>query len=134
MLGGYERGPCFGGRRLRWCRSTRNSIPRLVSAINRFGFRLLLELAGDAPAENLLISPASLAAALSMTYNGAAGETARAMAEVLGLEGLSLDEINRAHAALWAALAGADPQVTFEAANSLWARLGIPFLPDFMQR
>ncbi len=108
--------------------------PRLVSAINRFGFRLLRELAGAAPAENLLISPASLSAALSMTYNGAAGETAQAMAEALCLEGLSLDEINRAHAALWAALASADPQVTFEAANSLWARLGIPFLPDFMQR
>ncbi len=41
--------------------------PSLVSAINRFGFRLLLALAGDAPAENLLISPASLSAALSMT-------------------------------------------------------------------
>jgi serine protease inhibitor len=108
--------------------------PRLVGAINRFGFRLLRELAGDAPAENLLISPASLSAALSMTYNGAAGETARAMAEALCQEGLSLDEINRAHATLWAALASADPQVTFEAANSLWARLGIPFLPDFMQR
>ena len=37
--------------------------PSLVSAINRFGFRLLLELAGDTPAKNLLISPASLAAA-----------------------------------------------------------------------
>ena len=45
-----------------------------------------------------------------MTYNGAAGETATAMAEVLGLEGLRLDEINRAHAALWAALAAAIPR------------------------
>lgn len=108
--------------------------PRLVSAINRFGLRLLLNLVGDAPAENLLISPASLSAALSMTYNGAAGETAAAMAEALCLEGLSLEELNRAHAALWAALMNADPQVTFEAANSLWARLGIPFLPDFMAR
>ena len=51
--------------------------PRLVAAINRFGFRLLRELAGDAPAENLLISPAGLSAALAMTYNGASGETRR---------------------------------------------------------
>lgn len=106
--------------------------PRLIAAINRFGLRLLLELAAGAPAENLLISPASLSAALSMTHNGAAGDTAAAMAETLGLRGLSLGEINRAHAALWAALAQADPQVTFEAANSLWARLGMPFLPDFI--
>ena len=71
---------------------------------------------------------------MSMTFNGAAGETARAMAKVLDLEGHSLDEVNRAHATLWAVLASANPQVTFEAANSLWAKLGIPFLPDFMQR
>lgn len=106
----------------------------LIAAINRFGIRLLLELAGDAPTENLLISPASLSAALSMTFNGAAGETARAMAEVLCLQDLSLNEINRAHAALWAALEQADPQVAFESANSLWARIGMPFLPEFIAR
>ena len=108
--------------------------PRLVAAINRFGFHLLRELAGDTPTENLLISPAGISAALSMTCNGAAGETAAAMAEALCLDGLSLEEVNRAQAGLWAALASADPQVTFEVANSLWARLGIPFLPDFMAR
>jgi serine protease inhibitor len=107
---------------------------QLVGAINRFGFNLLRELAGAAPTENLLISPASVSAALSMTYNGAAGETTTAMAEALCLDDLSLDDLNRAHAALWAALAQADPQVTFEVANSLWAKTGIPFLPDFMAR
>lgn len=108
--------------------------PPLITAINRFGLRLLRELAGKVPAENLLISPASVSAALSMTYNGAGGETARAMAETLCLEGLKLEEVNRAHASLWAALASADPQVTFESANSLWARLGIPFRADFLAR
>ena len=86
-----------------------NLDPRLVVAINRFGFRLLTELAGGTPTENLLISPASVAAALAMTYNGAAGDTARAMADVLDLGDFSLDEINRAHAALWADLMCADP-------------------------
>jgi len=105
-----------------------------VGAINRFGFDLLRALTGGAPAENRLISPASVATALAMTYNGAGGDTARAMADVLGVKSLSLAELNQAHAALWADLTQADPLVTFEAANSLWARLGIPFLPDFMQR
>ena len=45
-----------------------------------------------------------------MTYNGAAGETGIAMAEPLGLKDLSLDDINRAHAALWAALATPIPR------------------------
>ena len=106
----------------------------LVAASNRFGFDLLQKLAGSAPTENLLISPASIAAALAMTYNGAGGDTARAMADVLGVQDLTLAEVNQAHAALWADLAQADPLVTFETANSLWARLGIPFLPDFIER
>jgi serpin B len=111
-----------------------NHTSPLVSAINRFGFDLLQKLIGGAPAENLLIAPASIAAALAMTYNGAGGDTARAMAGVLGVNSLRLAEVNQAHAALWADLAQADPLVTFAAANSLWASLGIPFLPDFMQR
>ncbi len=106
----------------------------LVAATNRFGFDLLQKLIGGAPTENLLISPASIATALAMTYNGAGDDTARAMAGTLGVQGLTLAEVNQAHAALWADLAQADPLVTFAAANSLWARLGIPFLPDFMQR
>ena len=38
--------------------------------------------------------------ALAMTYNGASGETQQAMAETLELNGMSLDEINQANAAL----------------------------------
>jgi serine protease inhibitor len=111
-----------------------NVDPRLIRAASRFGLALLRQLTGGGPARNLLISPGSLVAALAMTYNGASGETARAIAETLRLEDLRLDEINRGHSALRAELASADPKVTLAIANSLWARQGIEFLPDFMER
>ena len=46
-----------------------------VIAKPSFGFRLLRRIATGQPSSNVLISPVSLAAALAMTYNGAAGET-----------------------------------------------------------
>jgi len=42
----------------------------------------------------------SVALALSMAYNEAAGETKEAMRRTLKTEGLSLDEVNEASAAL----------------------------------
>ena len=50
--------------------------------------------------ENVFISPLSVAIALAMTYNGAAGETREAMAEALRLGELELGQVNRANAAL----------------------------------
>jgi serine protease inhibitor len=102
------------------------------AAINRFGFKLLAQAAGQEPGKNLLISPYSVAAALAMTGNGAAGETRQAMAEVLEVAGLDLAEVNRAHARLMESLAGADG-VQLAIANSLWARAGFPFRAEFVQ-
>jgi len=44
--------------------------------------------------KNLLLSPLSISAALSMTANGADGETLQEMEKVLGNNNLSLDDIN----------------------------------------
>ena len=111
-----------------------SSDPRLIRAVNRFGFALLRQLTVSGPTDNLLISPYSLAAALAMTYNGASGKTAQAMAATLCLEKLTLEELNRDHALLRSELANADPEVTLAIANSLWYRQGIEFRPDFMER
>ncbi|MBS3942620.1 MAG: serpin family protein [Dethiobacter sp.] len=107
---------------------------RLVEANNGFGFDLLHELRKKDPKENIFISPASVIAALAMTYNGAAGETSRAMAEVTRLEGMTLPEINRAFSDLKTILHNPDPKVELTVANSLWARKGIVFNEDFLQR
>ncbi|MBD2058503.1 serpin family protein [Oculatella sp. FACHB-28] len=108
---------------------------RLVAANTRFGFKLfsqILEQNGEPT--NLMVSPTSVAIALAMTYNGASGTTQQAMAEALELEGMSLEEINQANAALELALENADPEVQLAIANSLWSREDTSFNPDFLQR
>lgn len=107
---------------------------RLVTAQNAFGFKLFSQVMPAAGGENMMISPSSVAIALAMTYNGASGATQEAMAQTLELQGMSLEEINQANAALETILEQADPEVTIGIANSLWGREGVSFNPDFLQR
>lgn len=107
---------------------------QLVEANNGFGFNLLHELRAEKPEENIFISPASVAMALAMTYNGAAGETRRVMAEALLLQGMSLQQVNKAFADLKTILQNPDPKVKLAVANSLWARDGMNFNEDFLKR
>ena len=111
-----------------------NEVNKLVLAHTRFGFDLLAEILKRHADENVFVSPSSVAFALAMTYNGARGTTRRAMAKALTLQELPLQELNQANAALRLALTHLDPQVRLNIANSLWAKEGIPFIADFMQR
>ncbi len=108
--------------------------PRFVTAQTEFGLKLFSELRTAAPAENVFISPPSIAIALAMTANGASGETRDAMFGALELKGTNLDEMNGANQALLRDLQGRDPEATLRIANSLWAEQSFPFKPDFMRR
>lgn len=107
---------------------------QLVTANTRFGFKLFSQLLQADNTENIVISPSSVASALGMTYNGASGSTQQAMAEALELQGMSLEDVNQASAALKTSLESADPSVKLAIANSLWGRQGIEFKPEFLQR
>ena len=54
------------------------------NAYSDFGFDLFRALYESTPDSNIFFSPTSAAIALSMTYHGAAGETAQEIARVLG--------------------------------------------------
>jgi serpin B len=107
---------------------------QFVDANTKFGFKLFSEILKQDSKKNVFVSPTSVAIALSMTYNGADGETQQAMAKALELQGMSLQDINQANDTLKATLENADPAVQLSIANSLWAKQGIGFKPDFMQR
>ena len=93
----------------------------LISADNRFAFSLFGEIARQAsPDSNLFISPLSAAMALAMAYNGAAGTTQAEMQQVLALQGMTLDDVDRSYRSLIGLLRGLDPQVAFTLANSVW--------------
>ncbi len=106
----------------------------LVADMNSFGFKLFAEIVNSEFDKNILISPVSISVALQMTYNGAAGETKKAMARVLELGRLNLRGVNEASAKLLEALASPEPGVEFIIANSLWARKDIPFREEFLRR
>jgi len=107
---------------------------RLAGANTRFGFKLYAELARQSAGKNIFISPASIGMCLAMAYNGAAGETAQAMARALEIQGIPMAELNQAYAESKTALENPDAKVQLEIANSLWARQGLAFKPDFLQR
>lgn len=107
---------------------------RLLTANNRFAFRLYEQMLNKDEGKNVFISPLSVSTALSMTYNGAAEETKDAMAHALDVQGLSLEEVNRSNAALKSVIEHADPDVELSIANSLWGREGVPFKPDFLEQ
>lgn len=110
------------------------TVESLVAANNEFGFDLFNQLRSQDKDKNLFISPLSIATALAMTYNGAAGETQQAMARALKFGQMNQTDINQSSAALMAKLKSADPKIELLIANSLWARQGVQFNPAFLDR
>jgi serpin B len=107
---------------------------RLTGANTDFAFRLYKQLNQADGQGNIFFSPASISLALAMTYNGAAGETQRAMADTMGIHALELNALNGANAALLSILRNPDPKVIIGMANSLWAANHASLKDDFVQR
>lgn len=108
---------------------------RLVNANNKFGFKLFSQIVKkDSSAENIFVSPSSIAIALAMAYNGASGSTQQAMAKTLELQGMSLQEVNSAYAALKQLLENPDEKVQLTIANSLWVDKDVSLQPSFLQK
>lgn len=106
----------------------------VVTANTQFGFDLFNDIRKIEQDKNIFISPLSISIALAMTLNGASGETEQTMTNTLHLQGLGSESINMGYAGLRQALQVADPKVTLAIANALWARQGVPFKQDFLQR
>ncbi len=104
----------------------------LIEADNRFAFKLFREINQQEGDKNIFISPLSVAMALGMTYNGAAGSTQEAMRQTLELEGLSLQEVNESYRSLIDLLRNLDPRVEFTLANSIWYRNTMSFEQEFL--
>jgi len=92
----------------------------LVSSNTEFAlnmFKALIEADKD---KNVFISPISISVALSMTMNGAAGETFDGMMEALEFAGLTLETVNESFLNLLESLEYSDKDVILALANSIW--------------
>ncbi|MFN3781626.1 MAG: serpin family protein, partial [Candidatus Kapaibacteriota bacterium] len=68
----------------------------IISACNDFAFRLFKKVNESNSDGNVFISPLSVSVALSMTMNGALGETFEAMRNTLVFDKFSFEQINSA--------------------------------------
>lgn len=106
----------------------------LGTASTEFGFELLAALlAAEGETDNLLVSPSSVAIALMMAYNGAAGETQAAIANALQLPDANQSQLNTAYGDLLIYLEQAGDDVELAIANSLWVRQDVDLNSDFVE-
>jgi serine protease inhibitor len=108
--------------------------PAFLRAVNEFALELTVQLGRQDAGQNVFLSPANVAVALAMTANGARGETLQSMLSALNLATLDLETVNSNFAALQALLVRDEPGARIAIANALWARAGIAFNADFLQR
>lgn len=82
---------------------------------------MFIQKNGIGEEENLLVSPLSIIYALSMTANGAKGDTYNEMIEALGAENIEqLNNYLRAYLCATAMKADTDPGTKVNIANSIW--------------
>ncbi|HHX74079.1 MAG TPA: serine proteinase inhibitor [Firmicutes bacterium] len=105
---------------------------KLQKALFDFSWDLFQEAAKNEG--NVFISPASVYLALSMTYNGAAGETLQVMKQVLKADSFTENEFNKANRDYISILQTLGDKTELSVANSIWYREG--FKPDleFLQK
>jgi serpin B len=94
---------------------------KIIAAGNNFGVSLFREVS-QSSSNNLMISPLSASAALTMLVNGANGATANQIIEMLGFESLTIVDINEAYQSLVPQLINADPEVQLAIANAVFYR------------
>jgi serpin B len=106
----------------------------VIDSANRFAFDLFKSILNDAKGlDNIMISPFSITSALSMTLNGAAGETFEAMKKALRLDGKTLEQINDTYLKLMTEMVPVDERVVMEIANSVWVEKHITVKEPFMK-
>ncbi len=103
----------------------------IVYANTAFALDLLQKLV-DVENGNIFFSPLSLSTVLSMTLNGAAGNTLSQMQDVLHFNNYTLEELNEQSQYLIRSLSEVDPNIDLGLANSIWIRQYFPVKEDFI--
>ena len=104
----------------------------IVASNNQFGLKLFAEIVKEEKNNNVFISPASVALALQMAYNGADKETKEEMSKALDINTLTLDEVNNLNKLLIKKLNNPTPDIQLQVVNSIWGGKGrMIFNPDF---
>lgn len=104
----------------------------LVEAHNALGFNMTKSLSTEEKQANVFISPTSVSLALSMVYNGAAGQTQADMAKTLQFQKMNTASINQESLGLINTLKNPDKKVELAIANSIWMNKTSTINPSFV--
>jgi len=105
----------------------------LTAANGDFAIALFKQMSGEEPDKNLFISPFSISTALTMTLNGANGQTFDEMHNTLKLGDLEIQEVNESYKQLLETLPGLDPLTKMKLANSVWPQIDFPVMESFLE-
>ncbi len=104
----------------------------LNAATAQFGLSVMQRLHQNEPDDNIIISPVSIATALSMTTNGARNTTHEEMMTTMKVGTWPQETLNAAYQDFLTTVPEVDPKVTLNIANSIWYREGFPVKQDFI--
>ncbi|HCX02838.1 MAG TPA: proteinase IV [Clostridiales bacterium] len=99
---------------------------------SKFAVDIFKELNGKDLENNVFISPFSISTALTMTYNGAVGETKEEMEEALRYRNIEIEEVNNTYKNLIPYLSNVDKDVEVDISNSIWYREGEAIKEEFL--
>ena len=106
-----------------------STVQATVDASNRFAFDLYRRYSTEGG--NILFSPYSISTALSMTYEGARGKTAKEMKAVFHFVE-EPSERRPAVARIFNVLNSEDREYTLHTVNALWMQEGYPILKEYI--
>ncbi|NVO08980.1 MAG: serpin family protein [Bacteroidales bacterium] len=103
----------------------------IISKSNNFGIDLFKKTA-SVEEGNIMLSPLSASAALTMLLNGCSSSTYNQIQQMLGFEEMNTTDINETYKSLVDQLLNADPDVKLAIANAIWYRQGFDVKPPFL--
>ena len=106
---------------------------QFIEGNNRFAWDILRELNHEDKGENVFISPISISTALSMTYQGAQGNTKDEMGKVLGYGDMDDETLRESYREFLKYLVAMDPEIDLNIANSIWYREGEAIEEEFLE-
>ncbi len=107
---------------------------RVLDGNSQFAIDIFKTLSKEDQGKNIFISPFSISAALTMTYNGAETTTKEVMESVLGYSGIDRDLVNESYKHLLEYLKNADSKIELDIANSIWAKEGKEIKEEFLEK
>ena len=110
--------------------STLEGVNAVVEANNELAFDLYSQFKKESDGDNIFFSPYSILIALTMTYEGAMGQTAEEMQSVLHIP--EDDNLRRANIAkIYNDINQKDKGYKLSTANALWAQKNYKFLDEY---